>query len=257
MLQNRLFKFREQQDQNKPFLDHLEDLRWMLVKMAVTLVSGMMLCFAFRQQLVKVLQQPLRDIDPGLVANLQVFGIMDSLMISIKLAFYAGMVVTFPLLLFFLAQFVLPALTLKEKKYLLPGIFVGFLLFATGVCISYFLVLPRTLAFCYADAKKLDWTLRPPATYYFAFVTNMSLALGLAFELPIVVMALNYLGFLSVDLMRRTRVYAIPMLFVLAAIIAPTPDPFTLMAFAVPLCLLYEACIWLAWIVERKRNAVK
>ena len=256
MFGNRLFKFREQPDQNKPFLEHLEDLRWMLVKMAVTLVIGMTLCFGFRQELVKVLQEPLRNIDPGLVSNLQVFGIMDSLMISIKLAFYAGIVVTFPFLLFFLAQFVLPALTVKEKKFLLPGIFAGFLLFATGVCVAYFLVLPRTLEFCYADAKKLDWTLRPPATYYFSFVTNMSLALGLAFELPIVVLALNYLGFLSVDLMRRTRIYAIPLLFVLAAVIAPTPDPFTLMAFALPLCLLYEACIWLAWMAERRRGKV-
>ena len=253
MLQNKIFKFREQGDQNKPFLDHLEDLRWMLAKMGVTLVLGMMLAFGFRHPLVKVLQQPLRDIDPTLVANLQVFGIMDSLMISIKLSFYAGIVLTFPFLLFFLAQFVLPALTLKEKKFLIPGILVGFALFATGVCISYFLVLPRTLEFCYKDAQSLDWTLRPPATYYFAFVTNMSLALGLAFELPIVVMALNYMGFLSVALMRSTRIYAIPLLFVLAAVIAPTPDPFTLMAFGVPLCLLYEICIWLAWFIERKR----
>ena len=254
MFQNKIFKFREQGDQNKPFLDHLEDLRWMLAKMGVTLLVGMMICFAFRQPLVRILQQPLKDIDPTLVSNLQVFGIMDSLMISIKLAFYAGIVITFPLLLFFLAQFVLPALTLKEKKFLVPGIFLGFILFASGVGLSYFMILPRTLAFCYQDAKSLDWTLRPPATYYFAFVTNMSLALGLAFELPIVVMALNYLGFLSVDLMQRTRIYAIPLLFVLAAVIAPTPDPFTLMAFAVPLCLLYEICIWLAWFIERHRE---
>jgi sec-independent protein translocase protein TatC len=252
---NKIFKFREHSQENKPFLEHLEDLRWLLVKCAITLVVGMVLCFGFRRELVQILQKPLRDIDPDLVSNLQVFGVMDSLLISMKLAFYAGIVVTFPLLLFFLAQFVLPALTLKEKKFLLPGIFIGFVLFGTGVCISYYLVLPRTLEFCYKDAQSLDWTLRPPATYYFSFVTNMTLALGLAFELPIVVMALNYLGFLSVDLMRKTRIFAIPLLFALAAIIAPTPDPFTLMAFAVPLCLLYEACIWLAWLIERKRKA--
>ena len=68
-------------------------------------------------------------------------------------------------------------------------------------------------------------------------------------------MALNYLGFLSVAMMRRTRVYAIPLLFILAAVIAPTPDPFTLIAFAVPICLLYELCIWLAWLVEHRKPA--
>jgi sec-independent protein translocase protein TatC len=257
LLQN-LFKLRDDPNSEvvKPFLEHLEDLRWMLVKMAITLVVGMTASFFFRVELVRVLQKPLRDIDPGLVANLQVFGVMDSLLISIRLAFYAGIVLTFPLLLFFAAQFVLPALTLKEKKYIIPGILLGFILFGIGVCISYFLVLPRTLAFCYQDARSLDWTLRPPADYYFSFVTNMTLALGLAFELPILVMTLNYLGFLSVELMRKTRIYAIPVLFALAAIIAPTPDPFTLFAFAVPLCLLYESCIWLAWLLERKRSEI-
>lgn len=226
----------------------------MLIKMVITLMLGMMVSFFFRTDLVRVLQKPLRDIDPSLVANLQIFGVMDSLLISMKLAFYAGIVVTFPLLLFYLAEFVLPALTLKEKKFILPGILFGFGLFAIGVGVSYFLVLPHTLEFCFKDAKAMDWTLRPPATYYFSFVTNMTLALGLAFELPIVVICLNYLGFLSVATMRKTRIYAVPALFTLAAIIAPTPDPFTLFAFGIPLCLLYEACIWIAWLMERKRD---
>src|SRR5207248_943840 len=142
-----------------------------------------------------------------LVANLQVLGIMDSILISFKLAFYAGIVVTFPLLLFFLAQFVLPALTLKEKKFVIPGIDAGFALFATGVSFSYFYVLPRTLDFCFKDAKSLDWTLRPTATFYFSFVTQLTLALGLVFELPIGVIALNYLGFLSFETMRKTRIF--------------------------------------------------
>jgi sec-independent protein translocase protein TatC len=252
----RLFRLRDDPRSQavKPFLEHLEDLRWMLIKMVITLAVGMTVSFLFRVELVRVLQKPLHDLDPQLVSNLQVFGVMDSLLISLRLAFYAGIVITFPLLLFFLAQFVLPALTLKEKKFLIPGILIGFALFSIGVCASYFLVLPRTLEFCYNDARSLDWTLRPPANYYFSFVTNMTLALGLAFELPVVVLALNYLGFLSVALMRRTRIYAIPLLFVLAAVIAPTPDPFTLFAFAVPLCLLYEGCIWAAWLFERRRT---
>lgn len=254
----RFFKYRGgDAEVVKPFLEHMEDLRRMLIKMVVTLIFGMGLCFYFRTDLVRVLQKPLRDIDPALVSNLQIFGVMDSLLISFKLAFYAGIVVTFPLLMFFLAEFILPALTLKEKKFLLPGIAVAFLLFAIGVWVSYFMVIPHTLEFCFKDAASLDWTLRPPATYYFSFVTNMTIALGLAFELPIVVMFLNYVGFLSVATMRKTRMYAIPSLFTLAAVIAPTPDPFTLFAFAVPLCLLYEACIWIAWLMERKRSKLE
>src|SRR5436305_47519 len=112
------FNFRQNNpDGSKPFLDHLEDLRWMLVKVAITLVTGMSAAFGFRNDLVRIIQHPLHQIDPTLVAKLQVLGVTDPLMIAFELSFYAGIVITFPLLLFFLAQFVVPALTKQEKKY--------------------------------------------------------------------------------------------------------------------------------------------
>ena len=101
-----IFKFRElpESETSKPFLEHLEDLRWMVVKMAMTLVGAMILCFAFRSDLVRVMQAPLHDLDPQ-VGGLKALGITDSLVISFHLAFYAGIVISFPLLLYFLAGF--------------------------------------------------------------------------------------------------------------------------------------------------------
>ena len=103
-LQN-VFKFRElpESETSKPFLDHLEDLRWTIVKMAMTLAITMIVCFGFRGTLVRILQAPLQIVDPQ-VGSLRALGITDSITISFHLAFYAGLVISFPLLLYFLAE---------------------------------------------------------------------------------------------------------------------------------------------------------
>jgi sec-independent protein translocase protein TatC len=254
---DKIFKFREnsEHDTTKPFLEHMEDLRWTLVRMAVALLSAMTLSFCFRQQLVRIVQHPLRTVDPTLVAGLRTLGITDSLTISLQIAFYAGIVLSFPILLYFLAQFVLPALTRQEKKYVLPGIGVGFGLFLTGVMFSYFFVLPKALAFFFKDAKSLEWSPMWTVREYFSFVTQITLAFGLSFELPVVVLALVYLGFLSFSFLNRTRAYAVVVVLVVAMIIAPTPDILTFLSLGGPMCLLYEACIWLAWLMEKRRKS--
>jgi len=250
-----LFKFRELSNEEavKPFLEHLEDLRVMLIKMIATVIAGVIVCFAFHTPLLAVLQKPLHDIDPKLVTNLQVLGIMEPFTIVLKLSFYAGIVLTFPLLLFFIAQFVLPALTAKEKKIILPVIGAGFLLFLTGVAFAYWFILPKTLEFFFQFSADNGFRQTPTATNYFSFVAQMCIGLGLAFEMPLVILTLNFLGILSHTLMRRTRTFAIPLLLILATLIAPTPDPFTMLAIATPMYLLYEACIWLTWLLERKK----
>src|SRR5205814_8790505 len=121
----------------KPFLEHLEDLRWTIVKMAITLVIAMTICFAFRSTLVRVLQAPLQEVGSQ-IGTLKALGITDSIVISFHLAFYAGIVLSFPLLLYFIAEFVLPALTAIEKRFVLPAILVSFALFLLGVTLCYF-----------------------------------------------------------------------------------------------------------------------
>lgn len=250
-----LFKFREdpESDAVKPFLDHLEDLRWTLFKMGVTLVATMMACFAFRSYLIHFVQAPLNAIDPRAVASLRTLAVTDSIMISFQLAFYAGLVLSFPLLLFFLAQFVLPALTPKEQRYVLPSIGIGFALFLTGVAFCYTVVLPKTLAFFFEDTLKQGWTPSWTVRDYFSFVTQITLTFGIAFELPVAVLALVYFRVLNVAFLKRTRAYAIVIILVFAAIIAPTPDPLTFLSLALPMCFLDQICIWLAMLVERRQ----
>lgn len=251
---SRFFKLREESDEPKPFLQHLEEFRWMLVKMAVVLIASMIGSFCFRHELVHIVQRPLYQVDTTLVSRLQTLGVADSITISFQLAFYAGLIVSFPLLLLFLAQFIVPALTRKEKKFVFPAIAIGFGLFLTGVCFSYFWILPQTLSFFFHDAKSLDWTPTWTVREYFSFVTQMTLALGLAFELPVAVLALVAMGLLSYELLSRTRPYAYVLVLVLAAVIAPTPDIVTFISMGGPMCLLYEACIWIAWAMDRRRR---
>ncbi len=253
---SRIFKFREgdRGEAVKPFLDHLEDLRWVIVKMAAALGIAMLLAFCFRSQLVHVLQAPLKSIDPKLLQSLVSLGVADSMTISFQLAFYAGIVLAFPFLIYFAGQFILPALTPPEKKAMLPATGIGFGLFLTGVMLGYYFVLPATLRFFFRDAQSLDW--RPTWTVreYFSFVTQLCVGFGAAFELPVIVLVLVRLGVLSVALLRRTRAYAFLLIFVAAAFLAPTPDAVSMALMGAPMYVLYEICIFVAWMMERKRK---
>ena len=248
-----IFKFRElpESETSKPFLEHLEDLRWTIVKMAIALLSAMIVCFAFRSVLVRVMQAPLHDVDQRIGA-LRALGITDSIVVSFHLAFYAGIVISFPCLLYFAAEFVLPALTAVEKRFLFPAIGASLALFLLGVLVCYFWLLPKTILFFFRDAESLGWAPAWTVQQYYSFVTRFTIGFGLAFELPVVVLALVRFGLITHRFMARTRPYAIVLIFVLATIITPTPDVLTLLAMGLPMCLLYESCIWIARLMERK-----
>ena len=251
----KFLEFRDGRDTPKPFLDHVEDLRGMIVRMAIALGICMSAAFIFRGEIAAFVQAPLVAVDPTRADNLQSLGLADSMTISLKLAFYAGLVVSFPVLLYFLAEFVLPALTLRERKVVLVAALIGFGLFLAGASFAFYGVLPAALEFFFRDAQMMQW--RPTWTVgeYYSFTTQFVLAFGLAFELPVVVLALVKVGLLGHEQMRATRPYAIVAIFLLAAVITPTPDIFTLVLMGAPMVLLYEACIWIAWWMEKREES--
>ena len=258
-LLKKMFSLRERPETEtvKPFLDHLEDLRVMLFKMAAVLGATMMVCFGFRKQLMAVIELPLRVIPEFDLHKLRGLAPGDSMTISLHLAFYAGIIISFPLLLYFLADFVLPALTQKERKMILPGVGVGFGLFIAGVLFCFKVVLPMTLRWLWYDQESMgmspDWTV----ALYVGFATQFVVIFGLTFELPVIVIALVKIGLLNAGLLRRTRAYAVAIILIFAAFVAPTADPVTMGIFAGPMYLLYELCIWIAVWMERadKRRA--
>ncbi len=252
----RFLKFREKQHDGelvKPFLEHMEDLRWTLIKIIGTLVVGMIASFYFVDRLKNVMKAPLVRVDPDAAAHLQVLSPTEPFMVSLTMAFFAGMVLTFPVLLYFLAEFILPALTKREKKVIIPGIGVAFLLFVGGVVLCYFAILPQTLRFFHDYALKMGADSHWRLGDYFSFVTHLTLAFGILCEVPVVMMVLAALGLVSYALLSRTRMYAYVIVLFLTAFIAPTPDPITFLCLSFPVILLYELCIWLVWLLERRR----
>ena len=273
-LLGKIFKLREGQDNEsvKPFLDHLEDLRWTLVKMAATLALTMILSFGFRGKLMELVKSPLRVIKTEITTSIQNGGAekaeikgekfvnpislhpTDSMSISLSLAFYAGFVLSFPLQLYFLAGFVLPALTGKERAFVLPAIGVSFGLFLTGAFFCFHFVLPLTLRWLYYDSVHMgldpEWTISD----YISFATQFILIFGLSFELPVVVIALVQFGLLKASTLRSTRAYAVVLILGFSAFVAPSPDPLTMGIVAGPMYILYEACIWIAYGMERRAN---
>jgi sec-independent protein translocase protein TatC len=250
-----IFSFREQEDESKPFMDHVGELRVMIIRMAVTLVVATVGAFFFRNYLAAVVQRPLLLLDPARANALQSLGVADSMTISLSLAFYAGMVISFPLLTLFLAQFLFPALKPGERKILFPVSAFALLLFIIGISFAYFVVLPGTLDFFFKDAKAMKWNPTWTVREYYSFTTQFLIAFGVAFEMPMVVLALVKLGFLTAAKLRKTRSVAIITIFTVAAFITPSPDLVTYLLMGGPMVVLYEFCILLARWVEPKVEA--
>ena len=213
----------------------------------------MAISFAFRSSTRRNRRAAAPQVAPDVVDHLQVLSVTDPLVIIFEVSFYAGIVITFPILLFYIAQFVLPALTPRERRIIAPAILVSFALFIVGVVFCYFFVLPQTLGFFFGFAKSLQWAPTWRVRDYFAFVTQITLSFGARVRVPHRVLLLVYMRVLTSGFLRRTRPFAIVIVLVLAALIAPTPDPITFLSLGLPMCLLYEACIWLGWLVERAR----
>jgi sec-independent protein translocase protein TatC len=175
-------------------------------------------------------------------------------MSSLHLAFFGGILLTAPFIFYFVGEFVLPALKIKEKKYLLRALGVGVGLFAAGVCFCYFIIMPRALKFAevfalWMGAKVPEWR----AETYFGFVTKFMLGMGLGFELPVVLLALVKIGILDYKKLSAMRRYMIVVNLILGALLT-TPEVFTQIMMAIPLQVLYEISVWIAWYWERQER---
>jgi sec-independent protein translocase protein TatC len=255
-LLSKFFNFREKSDGDvvKPFLDHMEDMRWTIIKMILVQITAMVVSFYFRKDLMDLLRLPLYKIDPNLPDQLIITTIAGSFLISLELAFFAGIAMAFPFHVYFIAEFVLPALTRRERKFLLPGILGAFSLFLAGVGVAYQWILPSTIGFFFKDAREMHFKTMWTWDAYFSFSSWLCFGFGLLCELPVIVIILGLLGFVNFKLLSRTRPFGYTIILILAAVIAPTPDPLTFVTLSVPIVALYEVCIWVVWFIDRRRS---
>ncbi|GEP40750.1 twin-arginine translocase subunit TatC [Brevifollis gellanilyticus] len=263
-LLNKAFKAREKialnlnpSDEEKPFLDHLDDLRTMLMRMITTLLVSTIGTFIFYKELFRIILYPLVlagfaptiEDAQGLLINTDIAG---PFMMAVNVALIAGVIIAFPLLFIFLLQFVLPGLHNKEKKLLFPAIAVGTGLFVGGCLFAYWMVLPRALIFFAEFAGTMGAKQMWEIGAYVTFTTRFILVFGIAFELPVVVMALVKLDILTFKIMKNTWRHALVAITLFAAVITPTPDVLTLMLMSGPLYVLYGICVVMAYFLEKK-----
>lgn len=237
---------------SKPFLEHLEDLRVVIIKSVLALGIAMAVCFALTKQILVLLEKPLVDIGQDPKQFLRVLGVIDPFSIQMELSFYCGIILALPFVLYFIGQFVLPALTKQEKKYLFPVFAMGTVLFLIGVAFCYFVLLGQTLKFFLQYNEWLgmrsEWTIQN----YIDFATQMLIGFGLAFELPLVILILNFFGIVTNKMLRHYRRHAIVCIVIAASCIMPTYDLISLALLCVPMYLLFEMCVVITWFREKK-----
>lgn len=240
------------------FWDHLEELRWTLVKCAVTFVIFAALIGYYIKEFNEKLMWPLlsaKEKYPDLVIELGTTSIMEVFNMIIQMCIMGGFLLATPFMLFFVGQFVGPALTPKEKRAVLPMCFSALMLFLIGAAFGFFLLMPSTVEFAIKLNNAFDLVFRWTAGSYYTTLSWLVLGVGAAFEFPLVVILLVWLGILTTDFLRRYRRHAIVVIFIIAAIVTPTPDPITQSIFAAPLYLLYEIAILVSSRIEKRKRA--
>jgi sec-independent protein translocase protein TatC len=240
------------------FWDHLDELRSVIIRVLVVTGLAAVVAFCLKDELFAIVLAPrssdfityrLMGVEPFSV-HLMNTGLTEQFMIHMKTAMYAGVLVVSPYIIYMLFRFVSPALYDNEKRYatLLCG--SGYVMFILGTAINYFLIFPLTVKFLGTYQVSPDVANMLTLQSYMDTLLMMSLVMGIIFELPVVSWILGRMGLVNAQMMQSMRRHAIVAILVVAAIITPTTDAFTLLVVALPIWLLYELSIVIVRITE-------
>jgi sec-independent protein translocase protein TatC len=232
------------------FLDHLEELRWRLVRCLLAMVIGSAVSFGYIDHILNVLLYPARSTSNPI--NLQVLSVQGMFLIKWFISFISGFILSLPYLIYQFWRFVAPGLKVNEKKYAFPVVFFAFSSFVTGILFGYFILVPFSLEFFSGiGATHVDNNFS--IQYYFSFLTWLLLGAGIIFQLPVVSLVLSAIGILTPPFMRHYRRHSMVVILILSSFITP-PDPVSMLIMSFPLILLYEMSIGVSWLVNRKRT---
>ena len=238
-------------DESKlPFTSHLEELRKRLITCFIAVGIGFVLSYGFKEYLFQILVHPLiKVMKPG--DSLIFTGLPEAFFTYLKVAFLSGLMLAAPIIIYQFWMFVAPGLYDREKRLMLPIVFLSSVFFVGGALFGYFIVFPWGFKFFLGFATE---TIRPMPSMkeYLGFSAKLLLAFGLVFELPLVITFLAKLGIVSVDFLKKNRKYALLLFFVGAALLTP-PDVVTQVMMAMPLMVLYEISILGARLFGKKK----
>ncbi len=241
------------------FLDHLEDLRWTLIKCAVVFAIFVTIIAYRLEDASTLLNWPLEQVmkdfpqfKQGLVTNspMAVFSVI------IDMCLIGGVVLSLPFWLFFLGQFVAPALTRRELRVILPTGLSAFALFLAGAALGYYFLTASSIRVALELNQALGYSVMWTADKYYSLLMWLVLGLGGAFEFPLLVVLAVYMGLIEVATLRQYRRHAFVVIFMISAVITPTTDPLNMSLFALPLIVLYEAAIFVAALLGKRRSDV-
>lgn len=248
----------ETEETQMPLLDHLVELRRRLIYSAISFLACFLVAFYFANPIFNFLVQPLTDLWQGEESRRLIYtALHEKFFTEIKVAFFAGAFLAFPLISNQIWMFVAPGLYRHEKGAFLPFLIATPFLFAAGGAFVYYFVLPVAWHF-FASFEQaggegvLAIALEPKVDQYLSLVMRLIFAFGISFELPVLLTLLARVGLATSEGMRKKRRYAVVGAFVAAAVLTP-PDPLSQIGLALPIIVLYEISIWCARFVEKKR----
>jgi sec-independent protein translocase protein TatC len=233
-------------------MEHLDELRKRIVHSALFLAAGFIVAWLFKDWLLNFLQKPLLKIGKSLVFTHP----MDALNLYLQVALLAGAIIASPFILFQVWLFIAPGLYQKEKRFVVPFMSATVGLFLAGASFGYFYVLPGAMKILIID---MGHNFTPMITIedYSSFFLSIILGLGISFELPILIFFLAMFGIVSPRFLWKNIRYAILAVFIVAAVICPSPDPWTMCIYAIPMLALYLIGIAVAWYVHPSRRKAK
>src|SRR6187397_1191916 len=214
------------------FLEHLEELRVRLIRSLVVLVVGFGAAWGYHQEIFHFLTEPLRKAYPGV--KFITTGPSEALILYMKMAFFVGIFLVAPYLLYQVWAFVAPGLYAHEKRYAVPFIVAGTLFFLGGAAFGHYVLFPTTFGFL-VQFGGTDMQFLPKVDEYYTFYSWFLLGLGLVFQTPVIIFVLARIGLVTPGFLLRHFKYAVLISFIAAAIITPTPDVMSQTMLALPM----------------------
>jgi sec-independent protein translocase protein TatC len=236
------------------FLEHLEDLRKRLFYSAIALLIGFFPCWMFREKIFEILSRPVMQYLPA-GTKFSFLTLTAPFMMYLKIAFLASLFFTAPFLFLQVWYFVAPGLYQKEKKYVIPFVLMTTFFFAVGAMFGYFVVFPFACKFFLSIGKDFQAVLTPDQ--YLGFSVKVLLGIAATFETPTLVFLLAKMGLITAGWMVRNFKYAVLLVFIIAAVITPTPDAMTQSIVAIPMLALYGLSILIALAVGRGKKKAR